>query len=248
MGPSVTTPPPAADAAPDPVGNVPPPRAFAKGVGLVLQTVGMVLFLSTCCVCVSTGLWNPVRAPTEAVEQASHDLQTPAVTSPLGLDDLIAQPARGGVALLVLGMTVGGLALAAFGLGLQSDRRLGAPGATVTCIVLLLLLALAGLGLWRGEAGVAVRVWHALLLLVIVLLLGFCLAAWQQVRRDPPPVDADVIPPGTKIPYSVYHDDPPEVRLANELAHRRARLEAEQRELERLEDELRERNKNAPDA
>ena len=30
-----------------------------------------------------------------------------------------------------------------------------------------------------------------------------------------------------KVPYSMYHDDPPEVRLANEIAGRKANLEAE---------------------
>ena len=75
----------------------------------------------------------------------------------------------------------------------------------------------------------------------MLTLTGFSWAALRQVLADPPPADIDVVPPGAKIPYSFYHDDPPEVRLAQELAGRRARLEKERQEIERLEAELRDK-------
>ena len=56
-----------------------------------------------------------------------------------------------------------------------------------------------------------------------------------EMRKNPPPEGHDVLPPGYKIPYSHYHADPPEVRLAAELAQRRERLAVQQKELEALE-------------
>jgi hypothetical protein len=136
---------------------------------------------------------------------------------------------------------VGGLALASFGLGLQAERRRSAWGAVVTAAVMLTALLAAGVALWMGGAPWLVRIWHALLLVLIAILAGFSVAALRQILADPPPAGVDVIPPGAKVPYSFYHDDPPEVRLARDLANRRAKLDAEREELERMERELRER-------
>jgi hypothetical protein len=58
--------------------------------------------------------------------------------------------------------------------------------------------------------------------------------AFREMRKNPPPAGHDVLPPGYKIPYSHYHADPPEVRLAAELAQRRERLAVQQKELEAL--------------
>ena len=49
------------------------------------------------------------------------------------------------------------------------------------------------------------------------------------------------LPPDYKVPYSHYHPDPPEVRLAAELARRKERLAVQQKELELLEEKLRRR-------
>jgi hypothetical protein len=58
------------------------------------------------------------------------------------------------------------------------------------------------------------------------------------MRRNPPPPGHEVLPAGYKVPYSWYHDDPPEVRLARELEQRRERLAVQQKELEMLEETL----------
>jgi hypothetical protein len=71
------------------------------------------------------------------------------------------------------------------------------------------------------------------------VLLGFSIAAAAEVRRNPPPTGHELLPPGYKIPYSHYHPDPPEVRLAAELEQRRQRLAVQQKELEMLEEKLR---------
>lgn len=200
-----------------------------------MQTVGVILFLSTCCVCSTSFLWDPIQTPDPAnvVEQL-----TPAHR--LGV--MFDQPGKAGLMLTVMSMTVGGLALASLGLGLQSDHRHAAAASVITTIVLVAVLAMAGAGLWAGESSIATRLWHCVLSVVMVAMLGFTIAAWREVRRNPPPADVISIPPGTKIPYSMYHDDPPEVRLANEIASRRARLDAEREELDRMERELRDKS------
>ena len=220
-----------------------PPRAFSQGVGILLQTVGALMFMSTCCICGTSGLWDPARSPHEAMDRAAQDLQTPHIVSPLGFDDMLAEPGKAGLMLLVMTMTAGGLALAGFGLGLQAQRRRAAGAALLATTISFLVLLPAGVGLWAGESGVGSRVLHMIIQLIMFLLVGFCFAAWREMKRTPPPEDVDVIQPGVKIPYSIYHDDPPQVRMAKELAQRRAKLEAEQRELEKMEEAL----NNKPD-
>lgn len=221
-----------------------PPRAFAQGTGVLLQTVGTLLFLSTCCVCSSSFLWDPVPAQSVTLERARQQMQEPR--SPRwSLGQLRREPAKAGLAIMVMAMTVGGLALASLGLGLQADRRGAAVGAVATCLILLAVLIAGGAGLWMGQAAIITRIWHGVLLLIVVTLTGFTIRAWLEVRAAPAPLDVDVIPPGTKIPYSFYHDDPPEVRLAREIAERRARLEQEQRDLDKLERDLHDQNPQA---
>ena len=58
------------------------------------------------------------------------------------------------------------------------------------------------------------------------------------MRQNPPAAGHEVLPPGYKVPYSWYHQDPPEVRLAHELEQRRERLAVQQKELEMLEEKL----------
>lgn len=218
--------------------QAPSPRAFAQGVGLILQTTGALLVMSQCCICSSSFLWDPQRTPDLI------DTTAPKPDALTRLGELAANPGKAGLMLTVMGATVGGLGMMGFGLGLQSDRRRSAVGAFWTCLLFTLVMLIAGAGLWIGESSTSARGWQALLMLLGVVLTGFCITAWRQVRANPPPDDIDVIPPGFKIPYSMHHDDPPDVRLAKELANRRARLEAEQRELEQLERELKQRDQS----
>jgi hypothetical protein len=78
-----------------------------------------------------------------------------------------------------------------------------------------------------------------ILLLVFGVFFALAIAAWREMRRDPPPAGHEVLPHGTKIPYSWYHDDPPEVRLERELEQRRERLAVQQKELDMMEEKLR---------
>ena len=218
----------------------PAPRAFAQGTGVVLQTVGVILFLITCCVCSLSFVWDPARAPWEALTPEA--MQTSE--RPTRLGEALAHPGRAGLMLTIATMSVGGLALAAFGLGLQTDRGLAAWGAAITAAAMLALLVIAGTGLWIGAAPIGVRIGHGVLTLLVIALNGFAFAALRQVRSDPPPANIDVVPPGTKIPYSFYHDDPPEVRMRKELDRRRTQLEAEKAEINRLTAELEEKSRS----
>jgi hypothetical protein len=128
-----------------------------------------------------------------------------------------------------------GMALAGVGLGMQADSRYAPTWGVV--------LALSAAVFWTVHVFFAIHVRaHGVLMLgaallagVFWLLGGFAIQAFREVRKNPPPAGHDVLPPGYKIPYSHYHADPPEVRLAAELAQRRERLAVQQKELEALE-------------
>ncbi len=202
-----------------------PPRALAQGVGVLLQTVGVLLFLTTCCLCSTSFLWDPILAPDVAVKLAQHPRTA--------LDD----PGKAGVALTIITMSAGGLALATFGLGLQADRRRAAIGALFTAGAMTVILLFAGSALWRGDVAVTTRIGHAGVTLIVLIALGFAIAAWRQVRAEPPPDDVDIVPPGTKIPYSFYHEDPPDVRLQRDIDQKRRELDDMERALREQQDD-----------
>ena len=52
------------------------------------------------------------------------------------------------------------------------------------------------------------------------ILLALAVGARREMRRDPPPRDLEVLPADYKVPYSHYHEDPPEVRLSTPQAAR----------------------------
>ncbi len=165
----------------------PPARAFAQGTGVLLQTAGMILFLSTCCVCSLAGSWDPTLSRSEVLDQLQSN-------QPIGVtvSDLLDQPAKAGLMLIVMFMTLGGLALAGFGLGMQSEKPRSALAALITTGLMVIVLTLAGVGLWVGQASWVARVWHAVLMIGMLILMGFTWAAFQQFRNTPPtplPVD-----------------------------------------------------------
>ena len=167
----------------------PPPRAFAQGTGIVLQMVGGLMFMSSCCVCASAFIWSPQWSPHEA-EQAmdNHGIEaTP-------WRHLRADPTKLGMMLTVISTTVGGLSLMVFGLGLQSDKPRSAVAAMVTNILLLLALIVAGVSFWFGNMPILALLWHGILTAVVLVLLGFTFYAWRQVVAHPPPGGLNVVP------------------------------------------------------
>jgi hypothetical protein len=101
--------------------------------------------------------------------------------------------------LMIMFTTVGGLAMATFGLGLQSEKPKAAIGAVVSIALLLVVQVAAGMGLWVGESLVTARAWHAVLTLILLCLLGLAWAAMKQVRANPPPPNLHVLPRGFDI-------------------------------------------------
>ena len=198
----------------------------------MFQVTGSTLFLVLATVCCGSSLLSKNTAE-------RHDLTR--IGWGVGRGGEVAYSAQRAIS---VGMFVGvglGIAVASVGLGLQATRRSAAVGGVVV----------AGFGLvfWVVHALFAARVMGSVLLSIVavglVVLFGvlFALAvgAMREMKRDPPPVGHEVLPEGYKVPYSWYHDDPPEVRLAKELEQRRERLAVQQKELEMLEERLKKR-------
>ncbi len=205
----------------EPAPTPPPPRAFTQGAGLLFQWVGVTLFVASFFVCCASSL-------------LSRDRATQTELTRVGWADYTAQQA---VTISLVCAVFFGMALAGVGLGLQAQTR-RAPWMSV------MLTGLATV-FWLVHAVffATVSVWMMTLIslaltVVFALMLAFALGARREMRRDPPPPDLEVLPADYKIPYSHYHDDPPEVRLAAELDQRRRRLAVQQKELEMLEEKL----------
>jgi hypothetical protein len=133
-------------------------------------------------------------------------------------------------------------------LGLQATRRSAASAAVG--------VTLLGLVFWIVHGVFFVQVMRAwmlaaiafILFLVYAVFFALAVAGWREMRRNPPPVGHEVLPEGYKVPYSWYHEDPPEVRLERELEQRRERLAVQQKELDLLEEKLkREKDGKTPD-
>jgi hypothetical protein len=216
-------------APPPPPPESPPPRAFTQGVGLVFQFVGVILFLVMFFTCCGSSL-------------LSKDWATRSELTRIGWGHADARagvpPVYSAQFALTISVFAGvffGMALAGMGLGMQAGSRIAAPGAVVVCLL--------GTAFWLVQTIFAATAARSLtfaliaggLTLVFAALLGFATNAMIDMRKNPPPAGHDALPPGYKIPYSHYHADPPEVRLAAELAQRKERLAVQQKELEALE-------------
>ncbi|MEA2710459.1 MAG: hypothetical protein QOF78_3060 [Phycisphaerales bacterium] len=222
--------------APPPAPPPPPPRAFTQGVGQVFQFVGVLLFLVMFFTCCGSSLLSKDWATRSQLTQIGWG------TAPPQSPDSPRQPAYSAQRALTICVFAGvcfGMALAGIGLGLQAGSRIAAPGA--------LVVSFLGALFWLVHTIFAASVVHSTLFALIAggltclfaVLLVLAINAFVEMRKNPPPPDHDVLPAGYKIPYSHYHDDPPEVRLAAELAQRRERLAVQQKELEALEEKIR---------
>ena len=207
----------------------PPPRAFTQGVGTVFQLVGGLLFLGLMFTCCGSGLLSREWAtqPHFATEGLRLEPNQPPVYS----------VGRAITICMFCGVFFG-IACAAIGLGLQAEHRSAPLGAViVTALASMFFVAHAAFAIAYVRSALIV----VLLIAVAVafpVLLALAIGALREMRRDPPPPGHEVLPADYKIPYSHYHVDPPEVRLAAELEQRRQRLAVQQKELEMLEEKL----------
>lgn len=175
----------------------PPPRAFAQGTGVVLQTVGVILTIVSCCTCVNAG--GPTLSSGEVQSKLGQASQPT-----IDLAKLIEDPARLGLAMMVAFATLGGVGMAALGLGLQSDKPRSAGGAVFTTGALLITQLVAGVLLWTGGGSWGSRIWNLLLVLIVALLFGFCITAWREHKKHPPPRGIETLPPDFEPPRFMH--------------------------------------------
>jgi len=179
-----------------------PIRPYARATGLVLQSVGAVLFLVTTCGCCLTALFEggsfhggPAEIPLAA-----------RVDSPSRADTV-----------LLLTCAVGGMALMGFGLGQQGDRgQFPAIGCTVTTAVMTAAYGFALVDGWLAGLSWGFRLMALLLTLLSAALLLLVLPALMDVLRQPvawrgPPVvpAADYPDPWAGTSKSAGADDEP---------------------------------------
>ena len=208
----------------------PPPRAFTQGAGLVFQFAGVTLFLVAMFICCGSSLLSKDVATKSDLTHIGWHLQGDRAESP-------SYSAQKALTISLFVAVFLGLAFAATGLGMQAERREAPPLAVV--------LSLIGAVFWSIQVAFAAQMHSfiftaaaAVLLACCVILLILSIPALREIRRNPPPPGHEILPADYKIPYSHYHPDPPEVRLAKELEQRRQRLEVEQKELEALQEKL----------
>ncbi len=208
----------------------PPPRAFTQGVGTVFQVAGATMFLLMMAVCCGSGLLSKDTATREDLAQIGWHV--PGPEWPL----YSAQKAMS-VALTVA--IVAGVSVAAFGLGLQAQHRRAPIGAAI--------VSGTGALFWLYHAAffafvlrsVTLTLICLLLLAVYGVLLALAIGAWREMKKNPPPANLEILPDGYKIPYSHMHQDSPEVRFAAEMEARKQKLAVQQKELEALEERIR---------
>jgi hypothetical protein len=207
----------------------PPPRAFTQGVGTVYQFVGVLLFLVMMSVCCGSGLMSMETAKREDLASVGWVLPLPG--SPL----YSAQKAISVAVTVAVGL---GVALAAIGLGLQGMRRRSPYGATLISGVGMIFWLLHAVFFAVVLGSITLTLVCSLLLLLFIGLFGLAIAAWLEMRKNPPPDDLADLPPGYKVLYSHMHEDPPEVRYAAEMEQRRRKLAVQQKELEAMEERI----------
>ena len=166
---------------------------------MLLQTIGIILSVSSCCICSMSGAWDPLPSHGTVHKQIESD-----TVEVVNFQTLIEYPGRAGTLLTASIATVGGLALAVFGLGLQSDKPRAAMGSVLVCAAMILVLLIGAVALWMGTAPFLIYVWnHGLVLLTMGLML-FCLAALRQILADPPSGELEILPDDFEIPKSIH--------------------------------------------
>jgi hypothetical protein len=203
----------------------------------VFQWLGVTLFVLMMFVCCASSLLSKDTATKNDLRSIGWHL----------LGDAPSAPWYSAQLAITLSVTVGvffGMALAGVGLGLQAQSPRSANGAVI--------LATIGTAFWTVQTllfatalkSISLTLITGALALIFLACLIFAIAAWREMRRDPPPAELGVLPKDYVVPYSHMHKDPPEVRLAAELEQRRQKLAVQQKELEMLEEKLKRRMKD----
>ncbi|MFG0329287.1 MAG: hypothetical protein ACF8PN_05245 [Phycisphaerales bacterium] len=206
-----------------------PPRAFAQGVGLLLQAIGGVTFFATTCTCCVTafiggGMWH--SGPESIGPPPAGPTENPVV---------MAQAA------ILLVSAVGSLCLVGFGVGIQSDRgRIPAFGAALTTLVMTGVYGVAAFTLFRaGGQWPAFIVATALTMLALGLTLLTTTAMVEVFVHPPPHPGPRTIPAEAYTdPLSVSADRTGDGTLKAEIRRKRERLRRQLEEIDELERSL----------
>jgi lysylphosphatidylglycerol synthetase-like protein (DUF2156 family) len=209
----------------------PPPLAFTQGVGTVFQFAGGILFIVLSLTCCGSGLLLKATAEREDLTHIGWHLPGDPPNQPF-------YSAQRATSTALVGGIGFALAIAGLGLGLQATRRSAAWAAVFVTLLGVVFWALQGFFFVQILRAWLLSLIAFALLIAYAIFFALAIAAWREMLTNPPPANHEILPPGYKVPYSWYHDDPPELRLARELEQRRARLSVQQKELEMLEEKL----------
>lgn len=175
------------------------PRAFAQASGLVLQLIGVILALGTCCWWSFAGLTDERIRPT---------------SQPDSLGDIVraADGSRLWSMSAVCVSFVGGLALAALGLGLQAEkRRSGAAASAVAGAGTVFWFVYFGYALTHG-AGVGRLLWSVLMFIAWGLCAVLSVISADELKRNPPPADLGKAPADLKPDRLIDREMPKDLR------------------------------------
>jgi hypothetical protein len=179
----------------------PSPRAFAQASGVVLQLVGVVLALGTCCWWTFAGL----GAPAEPVDAS-------AVPRTFAEQWRAADASRLWGMFAVCVSLVGGLALAALGLGLQAEKRRSGTAATwVSTVGALFWFVYFAYALTHG-AGVGRLAWCVLMFVAWGLCAVLSIISADELKRHPPPPDLGRAPADLKPDRLIDREMPKDLR------------------------------------
>jgi hypothetical protein len=204
----------------------PPPRAFTQGVGTVFQVAGVFMFLALSTICCGSSVMGKEGERPDLANIGWH------------IGGAVYSVPRAMSVGLIVGLALAS-AVAALGLGMQALHRSAAFVAAG--------VAMIGVVFWGVHLAFAITGAGSIVLTLLALVLlgiygalsALGVGAAREMLANPPAKGHDILPPGYKVPYSWYHDDPPEVRLAAELEQRKRRLAVQQKELEMLEEKVR---------
>src|SRR5215210_6772130 len=170
-----------------PIPPTSPPRAFTQGVGTIFQFAGGILFIVLSLTCCGSGLL--LKATAQRPELTHIGWHLP--------DDPPDQPfysAQRATSTALVGGIGFALAIAGLGLGLQATRRSAAWAA--------LFVTLLGILFWAVHSIFFLQVLRSWLLSLIACALfiahtiffALAIAAWREMRTNPPPPGHEVLP------------------------------------------------------
>lgn len=175
---------------PDAAGERGSPRTFAHGSGVIFQSAGLFLMLTSCCIGSFFGL---AQSPNRAV------FEDPPPTTVFDAWARFATHKKLAT-LSMLGTCIGGLGALAAGIGLQNDRYGSARLAMLVSVPLgayhiayvLFLVTYGPIRFWFVFPLFLMLIWSTLALLAII--------SARVHAEHPPPKGLRSLPPGFSVP------------------------------------------------